>query len=308
MIKNFAKRSLCGLTVIAVLALASCSSENETLVENNNLPAAISADFNSRCSGNTIKYVSTGEEFYRHTGLSETDVCSVDDVGNEWFVAYLDNEWNRTIRSVSDITQLPLNVRKMLAEGYPEAVAAGFDEIKEVSQRYIAGTYYVFRYFQDTPLAKNCTHTLVVDGEGRTLKECTYMLNSMEFTRPFVTDISWISAHYEGATVLCYVNDMGGDDYIVLHDGILKSVYFGSDGWNVGEWKETRYGLPEGMSVPDDVLDRLHSLDAGFTYTEVEVVETPNGNYYSLVDGTKPERPGYNIGALSLFVDDLVLP
>lgn len=295
--RNLLRRSLCGLTMIAALALASCSSKNETPVEYKDLPAAVSADFNSRCPDNTIRYVYTGEEFYRHTNLPETDVCSVDDAGNEWFVVYLDNEWNRTIRSVSDVAQLPLSVKKMLAEDYSEALAKGFDEIKEVSQKYIEGTYYIFRYLQDTPLSKNCTHMLVVDSDGRTLKECTYTLNDMEYTRPFLTDISWISEHYDGATVLCYVNDMGRDNYIMLHDGILKSVYFGSDGWNAGEWEETRYGLPEGMSVPNEVLDTLHSLDAEFTYTEVEVVETPSGDCYSFVDGTKPERPGYNIGA-----------
>ncbi len=237
--KNFVRKSLCGLAMVAALVLASCGSENETPVEYTDLPAAVSADFNSRCPGNTIERVYTGKESYRHTDLPETDVYSVDSAGNEWFVVY----------------------------------------------------------FQDTPLAKNCTHTLVVDSEGRTLKECTYMLNNTAFVRPFTVDISWISEHYDGATVLCYVNDFGYDGYIVLHDGILKSVYFDSYSGDEAEWKETRYGLPEGMSVPNHVLDTLHSLDAEFTYTEVEVVETPNGNYYSLVDGTKPERPGYNIGA-----------
>lgn len=172
--RNLLRRSLCGLTMIAALALASCSSKNETPVEYKDLPAAVSADFNSRCPDNTIRYVYTGEEFYRHTNLPETDVCSVDDAGNEWFVVYLGNEWNRTIRSVSDVAQLPLSVKKMLAEDYSEALTKGFDEIKEVSQKYIEGTYYIFRYLQDTPLSKNCTHMLVMNSEGRTLKECTY--------------------------------------------------------------------------------------------------------------------------------------
>ncbi len=295
--KNFVRKSLCGLAMVAALVLASCGSENETPVEYADLPAAISADFNSRCPGNTIERVYTGKESYRHTDLPETDVYSVDSAGNEWFVVYLDNEWNRTIRSVSGAEQLPWNVKRKLMADYPEALTAGFDEIKEVSQKCIEGTYYIFLYFQDTPLAKNCTHTLVVDSEGRTLKECTYMLNNTAFVRPFTVDISRISEHYDGATVLCYVNDFGYDGYIVLHDGILKSVYFDSYSGDEAEWKETRYGLPEGMSVPNGVLDTLHSLDAEFTYTEVEVVESPNGNYYSLVDGTKPERPGYNIGA-----------
>ena len=50
------------------------------------------------------------------------------------------------------------------------------------------------------------------------------------------------------------------------------------------------------MTVPSRVLDTLHSNHPDFTYTEVTVVETPNGDYYTFVDGTRKDRLGYNIG------------
>ena len=281
-----------GLAIVSVFALASCDSENEPAKTDDSLPAEISKDFYGRCPNSTIERVSTNKDFY--SDMQETYVFAVDDTGDKYLVAYLDSAWNRTIRTITDITQLPYNVKEKLSENCSEAMVNGFIDIKEVAQKSIANKYYIFRYRQDTPLAANCEHTLVVDSGGTILKATTYMLNDIDYTRLYTKDIDWITEHYEGAVILGYVNDLGDDNYIVMHNGTLKSIYFNSNETEV-RWNATKYELPNGEVIPSKVLEVLHTIDPEFIYTEVTVVETPIGKYYSLVDGTKPERPGHNI-------------
>ena len=282
---NVLKNSFWGLAICATLAFASCDSDNGIQQGQHSLSEAVAQDFNNRFQGYKI------ENFYAGTDL--TYIYSVDNEGNDCFVAYLDNAWNRTIRTLPDMSQLPYQVRVQLYNHCAQAVENGFDEIMEISQNCINEKYYVLKYLQDTPLAKNCTHTLVIASDGTVLKSCGYYLNNPRDVYPLADDISWISEHYKGAAVLGYVNDMGEDNYIIMHDGMLKSVYFHTN--RDTRWKKTTYALPEGMSVPKEVLDTLHKLDETFTYTEVTVIEAPEGIYYSFVDGTKPERPGHTI-------------
>lgn len=75
----------------------------------------------------------------------------------------------------------------------------------------------------------------------------------------------------------------------------MKQVQFDSNELAT-RWKETRYALPKVVTVPSRVFDKLHMLHPDFTYTEISFVEAPNGNYYTFVDGTTPDRLEYNIG------------
>lgn len=290
---NVLKNSLFGLAICATLALTSCDSGNDVPVIQHTLPEVIAQDFNSRFQGYKIEDFYAGTSFYRN-GQQETDIYSVDNEGNECFVTYLDNVWNQTVQTLPDMNQLPDQVRVQLYRHCAQAVENGFDEIMEISQNCIDGKYYILKYLQDTPLAKDCTHTLVIASDGTVLKLCTYYLNNPRDVYPVADDVSWISKQYKGAVVLGYVNDMGDDNYIIMHNGMLKSVYFDTNNLET-KWKRTTYALPEGMSVPKEVLDTLHKLDGTFTYTEVTVIEAPEGIYYSFVDGTKPERPGHTI-------------
>ncbi len=281
--------------MMVTFALASCNSENEIpTVKENELPEVIAKDFNSRYGNNTIEHVYAGTDFYRHTGQQEIMVYSKDKAGNEWLVAYADNVWNRSVQTLADINKLPYNVRQSFFQEVPDTVKYEFWEMREVTQACISGKYYVLCYLlYDSSIPS--IHTLVIDSEGMVLKSCGYELNNTAYVRPLPTDIDWISEHYNGATVLGYVNDLGDDDYLVMHNGVLKSVLFDSNNINP-RWKETRYALPKDMAVPSHVLDTLHALHPDFTYTEVTVVENPNGDYYTFVDGTRPDRFGYNIG------------
>lgn len=291
----------CGLLAIAAFMQSSCNSENEIpTTRENELPEAIAQDFNSRYGGNTVEHVYTGSDFYRHTGQQETMVYSKDKAGNELFVAYVDNVWNRTVQSLSGINDLPNAVRWSFFKEVPNATKYEFREISEVSQTCISGKYYVLCYLlYDSPMPTDSSipsvHTLVIDGEGMVLKSCGYELNNTAHVRPLPADIDWISGCYSGAAVLAYVNDLGRDEYLVMHDGVVKTVLFDSNNIDP-RWKETRYALSEGVTVPSRVFETLHALHPDFTYTEITFTETPTGNYYTFIDGTRPDRLGYNIG------------
>ena len=89
---------------------------------------------------------------------------------------------------------------------------------------------------------------------------------------------------YKDEVVLGYINDLGYDNYLIMHNGVLKSVLFDSNNLDV-KWKETRYALPEGTTVPSRVLDTLHTKYPDFTYTEVFVIENQCGISYLFTDG-----------------------
>ena len=167
-----------GWLAVVALMLTSCDSENVTPINDKTLPEAIAKDFHERCEDYTIKRVYTAPEPYFDSGAMETHVTSEDNAGNECVVVYVDNAWNRTVRTLSEIDQLPITVRYQLLTVNQEARNDEFLEIKEVTQASINGTYYILCYLQDTPKLKNLVHTLVIDSKGTVAKACTYKLNN----------------------------------------------------------------------------------------------------------------------------------
>ena len=293
--KKFGFRHLMyGWLAVVALVLTSCDSENATPINDKTLPGAIAKDFHERCEDYTIKRVYTGPEPYFDSGAIETFVTSEDNAGNECVVVYVDNAWNRTVRMLSDIDQLPSSVRYRLLTINQEARNDEFWEIKEVTQASINGTYYILCYLQDSPKLKNLVHTLVIDSKGTVVKACTYKLNNAEYKGTIPGDMEWITAHYKGSEVLGFVNDSGDDNYLSIHDGVLKSVYFRVSRKGT-TWKETCYPLPKGTTVPSNVLDSLHADYPDFTYTEVSILETPVGIVYLFTDGNRPDRLGHYV-------------
>ena len=126
------------------------------------------------------------------------------------------------------------------------------------------------------------------------VKACTYKLNNAEYIGTIPGDMEWITAHYKGSEVLGFVNDSGDDNYLIMHDGVLKSVYFKTSRKGM-TWKETCYPLPKGTTVPSNLLESLHADYPDFTYTEVSIVETPDGIVYLFTDGNSPDRLGHYV-------------
>lgn len=275
----------------------SCSSENDVPESNDSrLPVAIANDFKERYNDYSIDKVYNGTDFDGHTAVEITGIYCKDVEGNACFVAYDDGAWNRTFRVLPDVASLPLAVKEKLMGDYAEAIKNGFDKIQEVTISGIDKPYYFFSYLQDIPFAKNCVHNLIIASDGRVLKLCTYQLNDFEVNRPLPSEISWITQKYSGVKILGYVNDLGDDDYLIMHEGKIKSVYFHTYG-SENQWKKTEYALPEGEKIPQKVLDVLHSEYAGFTYTKVTLIETTDGVTYSFVDESKKDSPGHYIKA-----------
>lgn len=290
------KNSLFVWLLLVVSIASSCSSDPEIIQKDNKLPMTIANDFKERFNGFSIDKVYHGTDFYRHTAQKETIVYCKDADENSCFVAYDDGAWNRTIRVLPDVASLPLSVKKRLTGDYAEAIQNGFDKMTEVAMSGIEGMFYFFSYLQDTPLAKNCVHNLILASDGRVLKQTTYPLNAFESIRPLPAQISWIAKKYPGAEILGYVNDLGDDEYLIVHEGILKSVYFHIylDGSEV-VWKKTEYVQPKEINIPQKVLDVLHTNYAGFAYTKVIVTEAADGLTYSFVEEHEVDSPVCNI-------------
>lgn len=282
------------LLAAITLGLSSCSSENEEPANFNKLPQAIAQDFRNRCASNTIKGVYSGDDFDRESNQQETYIYTENQEGEECTVVYLDNVWNRTIQKLSNIDQLPYQVLLLLLKVNPEARENEFQRIEEVSQNCINGKYYLLSYLQDTPSLKNLVHTLVISSDGTVLKSCTYDISPNIYVHPLSTDMDWITKHYKDAVILAYVCDLGDDNYLILHNGIIKSVLFRKSGSGT-EWKETSYPLSQDMTIPNNVLESLHTTYPNFYYTEVKFIENQGGEYYLFVDGSRSDRLGYYI-------------
>ena len=174
--KKLSSLFVCGLIVTVAFALVSCNSENENpTVKGNELPEVIAKDFSNRYGNNNKEHVYTGTDFYLHTGQLETSIYSKDKAGNNLFVAYVDNVWNRTLLTHSDINDLPDNVQRSFYKEISDTAQYEFWEIKEVVQACISDKYYVLCYLvYDSSIPS--LHTLVVDSEGTLLKSCGYEL------------------------------------------------------------------------------------------------------------------------------------
>ena len=136
------KHLLCVLAVAITFVLSSCNSENETPVNYKSLPEVIANDFSNRYGTNNIEHVCTGTDFYRHAGQQETYVYCKDKAGNELLVVYVDNVWNRSMLTLSDINKLPDNVRQRLSRELPDTDNCEFWRINEITQACISGKYY----------------------------------------------------------------------------------------------------------------------------------------------------------------------
>lgn len=159
----------------------------------------------------------------------------------------------------------------------------------------INGTYYILCYLQDSPKLKNLVHTLVIDSKGTVVKACTYKLNNAEYIGTISATWNGLQ-NYKGSEVFGFVNDSGDDNYLIMHDGVLKSVYFRVSRKGT-TWKETCYPLPKGTTVPSNVLDSLHADYPDFTYTEVSILETPDRIVYLFTDGNRSDRLGHYVEA-----------
>lgn len=284
-------RKLLVLSVCAVaILLASCGSESEFRSENDNLTESISNDFNSRYKGFAIKSVSVSNDFYRDSDRQETFIRCVDSYGDERIVAYVNNKWNRSVRVLADKSQLPYAVQNTLEGETPNEI----DLIKEAEFAGIGNKEYIIHYKRDIPFAKNCVHTLIVNDNGMVLRKCSYSLNDPDCIYPFAEDISWIMRRYKNATILGYINDLGDDEYIIEHGGVIKTVLFRPNAQPY--WKKTTYPLQPNMTIPQHVLDKLKATAPNFTYTDVTVVETEEGNGFIFTDNSKVDRPAYIIG------------
>lgn len=279
-----------------VFSLTSCSSENENSPEGIFLAENISKDFNNRYNSFTIESVFTGSDFYHDSELEETYITCTDTESNKCLVVYLEGIWNRTIRTFSDTRQLPYAVQERLESCLKEP-AKVIDQIKEAEFAALNTKEYIIRYRQDTLQAKNCVHTLVTDDNGTILRLCTYSLNEPDNVYPLTENIGWIKQRYRGASILGYINDLGDDEFMVKHDGIMKTVRFRFNRNYDCNWESTTYPLQPDSVIPTHVLERLQAIAPNFSYTDVTVIESKSGTGYTFTDNSKADSPGYTIGS-----------
>ena len=287
------KRVLFLSLLTAALLLASCGSESDIHPDYTKLPENVSQDFSTRCPGFTIKSAGTYSDFYHSSDNEETFIRCTDTQGNECVVSYTGSQWNRTVRTLTDEQQLPTAVQKSLTACLGERPANDIYEIKEADFAGLKGKEYIIRYHQDTPLAHNCVHTLMTDADGTVLRLCTYPLNNPDYVFPLSESLGYIARQYSGADILGYINDLGDDEFIIRHDGVMKTVLFNHNGI---QWKSTSYPLQPGMTVPQRVLQTLDTIAPGFTYTDVTVIESEQGTSYAFTDNSKADHPGHTIG------------
>ncbi len=281
-----------GKLIVASLILAcglvsSCSSD-EDLSEKDVLPEVIATDFSSRYADYTIENFND----YAFDNLHYTEIICKDKPGNKRTAIYLNYKWNRTFCKYADTEQLPGKVEKTIKQE-SKGKNGDFSAIEEMEMNGIDHKFYRIEFIKDTANLKNFYYSLIIDHEGKVIVKSHSSHASYTISYPRENEIPWIKEHYEGANILGYVSNQGFNNYLIMHKGVLKSVYFRLSS-DVSEWVQTSYNLPEDMKVPQDILDDLHNEHPEFNFTEVKVIEEPHGIGYSLIDGNSSYRLGYN--------------
>ena len=154
-----------------------------------------------------------------------------------------------------------------------------------VSRRGILAPYYEFSFHEMLSERHALANYALISEGGEVLEDSHSAFNQSDWFYDFDDALEFISFRYRGSTVLAYANETGDGVFYLQHEGIRKKVYFRNnykqfDNINFA-WRETVYPLPDGMAVPQGVLEKVGDRP----YSEVIRYESALGNGFGFKEG-----------------------
>lgn len=275
------------LISILLLCIISCSNDDQDDIKKE-IPLAIQNDFEKRYpSGSILSFV----DYESGT----CDLKFLDDDKNEGECIYQNEIWKMSHIKMKDTNQLPSQVQNTFNDTQYNGVQ--LIDVYKTDRAGIERSLYTLHFIYPWHEIKDMTHKVLINDDGFYLDAVTSILND-PLSRPFLSidHFDFIAEKYKKSEVRGYVNDEGIHRYIILHEGILKSIYFGtSDNSDRGFWRKTDYTLDVKVEVPKNVSDFLKNEYPDFNYTDIVYIEEPDGDSYWFIDKNDSPEKGYII-------------
>jgi hypothetical protein len=281
-------------TLVCVLFMCAVACDKDNPIAKESIPAVIKSDFSARFPVADISTFSKYPEFNSSEELWQIDFTDSDDNrASAWYKA--DGTWKMTHTKLKYIDNLSYEAKRTFMRSvYRDA---RIKELYKTEREGIAGTLYTLFFEFPAKTADDVVHYVFLNDDGLFLTKFTWFPNDPGcFVYLPKEHFDFISKKYRGAEIRGYVNNLGDHEYFVLHEGVIKYVFFEGSATERGFWKETRFELSKDTAVPDIVAQRLKKTDPDFSYTNLFYIEAERGNCYLFVDMNRDNELGYYIG------------
>lgn len=275
--------------LLAVLIVFSCTKQampEQDIFTRCGVDSALKSDFLSR-AGKGVRVTGI-------TGIAAEDVefRYKDEEGNAHKTRYYHRLWQYDMEYIplEELdARLPLAVKRAFYRLDFENEIGLFPDRGEhfcrVSRRGIREPYYEFSFHEYLSGRSVRGSFALISEQGEILEESHLDFNSSDWFYDFDDALAFISSRYPGGQVLAYANEVGDGVFYLRHEGICKKVYFRNNYKQFDDifyaWRETVYPLPEWMSVPETVLDKVRDI----SYTEVFRYESSIGKGFGFKEG-----------------------
>ncbi len=274
-----------------MLCICITACEKDCRIEpSEDIPGRIRSDFSARYpAAEIINAAPDYGTFYQ--------IDFVDEEQNQASALYRNETWENTCTYFKQVGQLPAKVQQAFVQaGY--SISQPLEKAYKTEQAGIEKALYTIHFLYPWKKTKDMTHNILINEDGmllQTLTESLYDPIQMPFPLS-EAHLGFMAARYPGADVKAYVHIGGRYEYIILHESILKYVYFrGADIKDGYFWDETRYELSRDVRIPANVLKVLRDSEPDFTYTNIYYIESTEGNSYLFVDKNHEYELGYSI-------------
>lgn len=277
---------------LLLLCITSCSNDDQDDIKKD-IPLAIQQDFKKRYPSGSILSFNNYES-------GTCDVKFLDEDKNEGECVYLNEVWKMSHVRIKDINRLPSKVQNTFNN--TQYRGTELIDVYKTDRAGIERSLYTLHFLYPWHKIKDMTHNVLINDDGFYLDAITSSLNNPLWWSSLSADqFDFIAKKYKGSEVRGYVNNTGSHEYFVLHEGILKYVFFREVDVSLrGFWDQTKYELDIETKIPENVINCLKYEYPDFNYTNIYYVEAPDGDSYWFIDKDDPSEKGYivpiNIG------------
>ena len=254
----------------------ACDNDDEPEVNEVQLSPEAQKDIHTRFEGAIIKAVRR----LQGDPTPGTEVDLVDIHGNEVSIFYQHSQDpSLTVTHFASFDNLPEPVKNAFMKSHYKDIDK--QQIKNIEcddYAVLNKKMYKLEFYANVGKWENRYTMTLFNEDGFMLPD--YHLgeglinDSWKFKVINMEEVHFIESHY-GKDIRAFNHDRGYSSYYVMDKDVLKYVRFRDH-----TWKGTTYLLPESQEVPEDILKELYQTAPDFEYTEIYLVETPNGQGY----------------------------
>ena len=254
----------------------ACDNENPVENEEEKLSHEIIQDLKKRLEDTRIVSVRNWESNW----LQGTEVNLLNKKADKLYHFYQKNKSVLILTEYAKYENLPSQIKLYFStSSYGKLRRDQIDKIVSEEYTLLPHKTFEFRFTQFIPNVGNLYTVLTFNEDGYILPVRHHESINAKFRRlPSMDEINYIKAHY-GIDIRHY--DARGSEtfiYYVLQDNILKKIEFKD-----GKRGKTSYPIPSDSEIPSIILDQLYKEQPKFKYTQVNRLETANGNGYEFL-------------------------